>query len=127
MGQQQILLLVVAAIVVVLAISIGIEMFAANATESNRESIYAELNNLGSMALQFYKKPIMNGGGGNSFSSWEVPTSLQATSNGTYSADAKNDVAIIKAMGSEIGNDGSNPIEMIATISPTEINFSVIN
>ncbi len=56
MGQQQILLLVVAAIVVVIAITIGIDMFGANAQSSNRDSIVSELNNLGTLALQFYRK-----------------------------------------------------------------------
>ena len=43
MGQQQILLLVVAAIVVVIAITIGIQMFTANAQLSNRDSIVSNL------------------------------------------------------------------------------------
>lgn len=127
MGQQQLLLLVVAAIVVVLAITVGIEMLAANATESNRESVVSELNNLATLAIQHYKRPIEQGGGGSSFNSWDVPVSLKSTSSGTYSVNVKNQEAIISGIGIETGNDGSNPLQMIAMITITDINISVIN
>lgn len=127
MGQQQILLLVVAAIVVVLAITIGMDLFAANSQSSNRDSIVSELNNLGTLAIQYYKKPESYGGGNCSFDSWTIPNDLDTTSNGVYSVNCTSKVATITAIGREIGNDGSTPIEILAEISAISVAITIVN
>jgi hypothetical protein len=127
MGQQQILLLVVSVIIVVLAITIGIEMFAANSKTSNRDSVVSELNNLGTLAIQFYKKPASYGGGSSSFISWEIPDEMDSTSNGIYSVACTNLNATITGFGQEVGDDGANPIEMVAVVTSSSIVINVIN
>ena len=127
MGQQQILLLVVAAIVIILAIAIGIDMFAANAQSSNRESIVSELNNLGTLALQYYRKSPPYGGGGLSFKSWLIPVDLDTTSNGMYSLSCTDLSATITALGKEMGDNGSTPIEMVAEITSAGIDITIVN
>ena len=127
MGQQQILLLVVSVIIVVLAITIGIEMFAANSKTSNRDGVVSELNNLGTLAIQFYKKPASFGDGSSSFISWKIPEKLDSTSNGIYSVACTNLNATITGFGQEVGNDGTNPIEMVAVITSASIVISVVN
>lgn len=127
MGQQQILLLVVAAIVVVIAITIGIQMFAANAQSSNRDSIVSELNNLGTLAIQYYRKTTPYGGGGLSFKSWTIPDDLDTTSNGMYSLNCTDLIATITVRGREMGDDGSTPIEMIAEITSAGIGINIVN
>ena len=127
MGQQQILLLVVSVIIVVLAITIGIEMFASNSKTSNRDSVVSELNNLATLAIQFYKKPASYGGGSSSFISWEIPDKMDSTSNGIYSVTCTNLNATITGFGQEVGNDGANPIEMVAVVTSANIVISVVN
>lgn len=127
MGQQQILLLVVAAIVVVIAITIGIQMFTANAQLSNRDNIVSELNNLGTLAIQYYRKAPPYGGGGLSFKSWTIPDELDTTSNGMYSLTCTDLNATITVLGREIGDDGSTPIEMIAEVTSTGIGITIVN
>jgi len=127
MGQQQILLLVLAAIVVVLAITIGIDMFAANAKSTNRDNIVSDLNSLSNLAIQFYKKPGSYGGGNLSFSSWIIPGELDTTSNGMYNVNCTEENAIITATGLEIGNDGTAPIQMVAVVTSASIDISVVN
>jgi|MudIll2142460700_1097286.scaffolds.fasta_scaffold88776_2 hypothetical protein len=127
MGQQQILLLVVAAIIVVLAIAIGIDMFAANAQTANRDSIVSELNNLSTLAIQFYKKPFSYGGGNSSFISWTIPEELDTTSNAIYSLTCADQIATITALGRELGDNGSNPIEMVAEVTSAGIVINLIN
>ena len=127
MGQQQILLLVVSVIIVVLAITIGLEVFAANSKISNRDSVASELNNLGTLAIQFYKKPVSYGGGSLSFISWEIPDELDSTSNGIYSVDCTNLNATITGLGQEVGDDGANPIEMVAVVTSANIVISIVN
>lgn len=67
MGQQQLLLIVLGVIIVGIAVVVGIQLFNANAESSAKDTVVAEATNLGAMALQYYKKPVALGGGGNSF------------------------------------------------------------
>lgn len=85
MGQQQLLLIVLGVIVVGIAVVVGINLFNANAEEANKDGIVSDATNLGAMAQQYYKKPNSMGGGGNTFTSWSIPTGLDSTANGTYS------------------------------------------
>ncbi|MDR3502099.1 MULTISPECIES: hypothetical protein, partial [Bacteria] len=84
MGQQQLLLIVLGVIVVGIAVVVGINLFTANAVSSNRDGVVADLNNLGAMAQQYYRKPSSMGGGGNTFTGWVIPTKTDTTPNGTY-------------------------------------------
>jgi hypothetical protein len=64
MGTQQILLIVLSVIIVGVAVAVGITMFATQATNSNRQALVGELQNLGAAAMQYYKTPAGQGGGG---------------------------------------------------------------
>ena len=90
MGQQQLLLIVLGVIIVGIAVVVGINLFNANAEESNKDGIVSDATNLGAMAQQFYKKPVSMGGGGNSFTGgtgWDITlTGLDSTANGLYTA-----------------------------------------
>ena len=86
MGQQQLLLIVLGVIIVGIAVVVGINLFNANAEESNKDGIVSDATNLGAMAQQFYKKPLSMGGGSNTFTGWVIPTNLASTANGSYTA-----------------------------------------
>jgi hypothetical protein len=122
MGQQQLLLIVLGVIVVGIAVVVGINLFNANAVSSNRDGVVSDLNNLGAMAQQFYKKPTSMGGGGNTFTGFALPTELDSTANGSYTAGfvvAAQSVTIV-GYGTENGTNGSK-IQHTATVSPTSI------
>jgi hypothetical protein len=122
MGQQQLLLIVLGVIVVGIAVVVGINLFNANAVSSNRDGVVSDLNNLGAMAQQFYKKPVSMGGGGNTFTGFALPTELDSTANGSYTAGfvvAAQSVTIV-GYGTENGTNGSK-IQHTATVSPTSI------
>ena len=134
MGQQQLLLIVLGVIVVGIAVVVGINLFNANSVSSNRDGVVSDLNNLGAMAQQFYKKPVSMGGGGNSFDdtngatdAWEIPAQLDTTANGTYTLTSGDQEITIVGLGTEIGDDGSNPIQHTATINPTQITIAKDN
>jgi len=127
MGTQQLLLLVVALIIVGAAIVIGIKLFGANAVLANRDSISAELNTLASVAMQYYKKPQEYGGGSNSFTNWQIPSTLDSTVYGTYTATPTSQVVTIIGVGTEIGNDGTNNVRMVARITQSDISLLVQN
>jgi len=127
MGTQQLLLLVVALIIVGAAIIVGIKLFGANAVSANRDSISAELNTLAAVAMEFYKKPKEIGGGSNSFTNWHIPSHLDSTAYGTYTASPTNQVLTIIGLGTEIGNDGSSSTRLVATVTQSNISVSVEN
>jgi hypothetical protein len=120
MGQQQLLLIVLGVIVVGIAVVVGINLFNANAVSSNRDGVVSDLNNLGAMAQQFYKKPTSMGGGGNTFTGWVLAAELDTTANGNYVATVNAQSVTIQGYGTENADNG-NPINHTATVGPTTI------
>lgn len=121
MGQQQLLLIVLGVIIVGIAVVVGINLFNANAISANRDGVISDLNNLGTMAQQYYKKPTSMAGGGNTFTGWTVPASLDTTANGTYTATVSAQSVTIVGVGMETGDDGTNKVKATATVKPTSI------
>jgi hypothetical protein len=128
MGQQQLLLIVLGVIVVGIAVVVGINLFNASAVSANRDGVVSDLNNLGAMAQQHYKKPTSMGGGGQAFdnskggTSWAIPQQLDTTANGVYVASTVSATqVVIDGYGTEIGNDNSTVIHHQAQVSNNAI------
>ena len=128
MGQQQLLLIVLGVIVVGIAVVVGINLFNANSVSSNRDGVVSDLNNLGAMAQQFYKKPTSMGGGGNAFTgngqTWALPLELDTTANGSYAATVNAQSVSIVGTGNE-KNSAGLAIQHTATVSPTAISVAL--
>jgi hypothetical protein len=133
MGQQQLLLIVLGVIVVGIAVVVGINLFNANAVSSNRDAVISDLNNLGAMAQQFYKKPQSMGGGGNTFntggitgSGWTIPDQLVTTANGHYVVTATGGQSItIQGTGTEL--NGADSVQANCTVTPTSVTVQVVH
>ena len=105
MGQQQLLLIIVAVIVVGVSVAIANQLFFANAEDSNRDTIIAELTNLATISLQYYPKPVTMAGGGRSFTNWQIPSQLDTTTSGIYTISQVNNNQLI-LIGSPIQGNG---------------------
>ena len=138
MGTQQILLIVLSVIIVGIAVAVGITMFNAQATNSNRQAIMGDMNNLASSALAFYKTPTTHGGGGNSWGllanlgSWlgyDYVGGVCTTGNGTYTISTAADVLTIVGLGTELGNNGTSNVsgQLLVTGATSGIIASVLN
>ena len=121
MGQQQLLLIVLAIIVVGLAIVVGISLFKANTVESNRNAITADLYNLNYLSQGYYKRPQQFGGGGNSYVGFTLPASVTSNANGTYTIFTAGTAGqiVFQGVGVETGDDGSTPVKLQITVTPT--------
>jgi hypothetical protein len=119
MGQQQLLLIVLGVIVVGIAVVVGINLFTVNAVSANRDGVVSDLNNLGSMAQQYYRKPTAMGGGGRTFTGWVIPTKTDTTPNGTYAATISAQSITIVGTGTE--KNAGTAIVHTATITPDVI------
>lgn len=126
MGQQQLLLIVLGVIVVGVAIALSITLFRANAIDRKRELLVNESHNIGSIAISYYKKPIMIGGGGQTFTGWQIPPALQSTVNGSYSAQVSANNVVITGTGTEVVTGGDS-IKIETTVTGNEINSIIIN
>ncbi|MGE5680112.1 MAG: hypothetical protein ACM34K_04460 [Bacillota bacterium] len=126
MGQQQLLLIVLGVIIVGIAVVVGINMFSASSASANRDAVISDLQNLGSMAQQYYRKPTELGGGGNKFDGWTIPASLAKTGNGEYECTAAGQSFTITGTGTEKGNDG-NTISVEVTVTPTSCKVTSSN
>jgi Tfp pilus assembly protein PilE len=123
MGQQQLLLIVLGVIIVGIAVVVGINVFTASSLEANKSALVADLQTIGSMAQQWYRKPAAMGGGGNTFTGWTVPASLRRTNN--MSADVAATVAAqtvtLLATGTENGANTTNKTTVQMVFSPNAI------
>ena len=123
MGTQQILLIVLSVIIVGIAVAVGITMFNAQATNSNRQAVMSDMNNLASSCLAFYKTPTSHGGGGGAWDAsnlddignwlgYDWDGTKCTTGNGTFTVSIQGaDAMRIVGVGTEIGNDGSANVQ----------------
>ena len=126
MGQQQLLLIVLGVIIVGIAVVVGINVFTVSSANSNRDAVISDLTTLAAMSQQYYRKPTAMGGGGNEFTGWLIPTTLQSTANGSYSAVVTATDVTLTGIGNEIGNDGTDSVEVTMVVEPNQIQATTI-
>lgn len=117
MGQQQLLLIAIGAIIVGIAVLFAIQLFRQNAVDNKRDQVINECQNLGSMALQYYKKPAVYAGGNHTFTGWEMPNNLKTTVTGSYSANVTSDKVVITGTGNDVVN-GTDSVKVKLTVQP---------
>ena len=103
MGQQQLLLLVLAAIIVGVGVIVGINTFGSSADEANRDSMIQDCLAVAAKAQEWYRKPVILGGGGHTFSAVTIDTLKWDTPN----ANGKYSLAIL-ASGDSLQIDGTS-------------------
>jgi len=126
LGQQQLLLIILAIIIVGIAIAISIQLFRANAIDGKRDLLVSECSNIATIAISYYKKPREMGGGGKTFTGWQIPSQLVATMNGSYTAQVSPNNVIIVGTGTEVVT-GNDSIKVQTTVSANAINSVIIN
>jgi len=126
-GQQQILLIVLALIIVGVAIAISVQLFRANAIEAKRDILVEETTYLGTMAIQYFKKPMELGGGNQDFTGWQIPSQMIQTANGNFMIAAGTaDEVTITGTGSE-GVTGTDSIKVQTIVTANGIQTIVIH
>jgi len=132
-------------IILGIALAVAISMFKSNAQSANRDQVINYLNNLGAMAQQYYRKPTVMGGGGQSFAGFRLSDLGASNANGNYqiadgipsnasyynpsanlTANDPNSIVIV-GWGEEIGNDGIHKVEACITVTQTKVISTVIN
>ncbi len=141
MRTQQILLIVLSIIIVGIAVSVGITMFNAQATNANKQAIISDMNYFAARALVFYKRPTTHGGGGNSWTSdvdnlgmwlgfeYDDSNDELSNENGSYTLSVNDDVLTITGIGTKKGNDSSTSVKatLQLTGSTSNVNTTIVN
>ena len=127
MGQQQLLLIVLGVIIVGIAVVVGINLFTASSSESNRNGIISDLINLTSLAQQHYRRPTALGGGANTFTGWTIPGQLDTTGHGTYAVTVAAQSVTIVGTGNEKGNNGTSTVKVTMVVGSNSITSTTIN
>lgn len=125
MGQQQLLLVILGIIIVGVAIALSIQLFRTNAIDRKREILIDESQNIAAIALSYYKRPRMMGGGSKSFTGWQIPTQLISTESGTYVSQVFSDSVIIIGTGTEVVT-GTDSIRVKTTVTGNRISSIVL-
>lgn len=126
MGQQQLLLIILAIIVVGMAVAVGITLFHSSSLDAKRNNLIDETINLTSMAQRYYIRPSETGGGGKSFTGWQIPPELILTENGHYSATVLSDSVIILGTGNEVVT-GTDSVKVKTTVYPKDFSVKALN
>lgn len=129
MGQQQFLFILLGVVIVGIAVVVGINYFTSSSGKVNREALIADLTDIAFTAQKYYREPITLKGGGNTFTGWTVPASLEQTANMSAAVNATvaaQSVRIV-GVGIEKGNDGTTVVKITMLIGPNEIISTIIN
>jgi len=84
MGQQQLLLLILGVIIVGIALAVGVQQFAAQSTQSNKDGVTSSVINVAANAYQYKLRPSTLGGGSRSYVGYTIPSKMRFDDYGTY-------------------------------------------
>ena len=118
MGQQQLLLIVLGVIIVGIAVVVGINVFTASSLTANNDAVIADLQTIGAMAQQHYRKPTAMGGGGNTFTGFTIPASLSSTANGSYAATVAGQLVVLTGTGTSKLSNGTTALSVVYRVTP---------
>lgn len=96
-------------------------------TQANYDGLLADIKNLASSAQEHYKKHVSLSGGGNRFTGWVIPSDVDTTANGTFTAKVEKSKVTIVGFGKVIGNDGKSKIRVTVIVGPKMIESTTIN
>lgn len=124
MGTAQLLYITLGVIIIGLAIVTGLQMFQAYSQDSAREQLISHSLTILSKAEEYYKKPTNLGGGGGSYTGFQLPSEFTRNELGNFNVSlvANNQRVNIDAKGDLNGYDGNNPVRIIARISKNNKN-----
>lgn len=127
MGQQQLLLIILGIIIVGVAVMLAISIYKQKSIESKTDVILNETQYLASLAIQYYKKAKVFGGGEYSYANWEIPEQLENTNNGSYSVEiTPPDLCVITGISNDVVTGGDS-IKVIITLNGTDMQTQITN
>lgn len=106
MGQQELLITILVTIIIGIAMVIAVDTMQNAQTESNESAVRQDILQVVNDAQVYYKKPVMLGGGGQSFDSISKDDILSinpTNENGSYDISGSGNSVTITGTGSDEG------------------------
>ncbi len=136
MGQQQLLLIILSAIIVGISIVVGINMVTSGAGQANYNAVMQDLMTVGEQARDFYRKPALVDGGGNSFARLAATQDMvdllgwpAQNENGTYTVSTAGDANSVTFQGlgtEDLDQDGTD-VTLQVTAWRDSLTTTVVN
>ncbi len=115
MGSQQLLVLFLATLVTAVAVVAGFALLKSSGEQANRNAIMAELGQLIGTAREYYRKPVLLGGGGGNYRAFKMPALYKNSPNAKITrikqGHAKSHIHFL-ATGNTAGKNGADPIQI---------------
>jgi len=136
MGQQQILLLILGVCVLGITVSVGVITVQQDASYENRALLISELRHLGARAQEFYRRPIEDGGGNQSFLPLTiVPRDISVLSaipskvHGDFYIVRSNSCTSMQIIANGVvpGIYPRFPVRVMLTVYPDSSSISILN
>ena len=119
MGTQQLLLIVLGVIIVGIAVVVGINIFGSNAEQANKDALTQDCLRIASAAQGYYRKPVMLGGGDNTFDDIEISDCGMTATADEFTSDNVNGEYVITGSGQDFTVTGTNPNDDAKTVAVT--------
>ncbi|HRN27131.1 MAG: hypothetical protein IT276_04870 [Ignavibacteriaceae bacterium] len=126
MGQQQLLLIVLGVIIVGIAILLGIVLFRQSSIDGKRDLLINEGMTVANNAKEYFHKPTPYGGGGYSFTGWQIPSQMTTSANGSYTAIVNPTNVEITGIGNELVS-GTDLVEVKFIVTSDSLETIIIH
>ena len=127
MNGQRIVVVVFVVISLIVGGYFAFRLYQVNQQDSDRNQIISTLYEIGNDAQRYFDKPIIQGGGGSSYTNWVIPEKYRRTAEGTFSFVAKRHQVNLSGIGTLTGRNGITNVRAIAKVDSTGIQVLVIN
>lgn len=114
-------------ILVGLAVVAGTNIYNEYSMSSNRDLMVTNIQSISANSNQFYNTPKGSGGGGKSYTNWELPSSFAKTASGTITATVRANRINLNARGYETGWDKKSKVRVTAIIYPNRTAITIRN
>ncbi|MDP2365219.1 MAG: hypothetical protein Q8M94_15815 [Ignavibacteria bacterium] len=126
MGQQQLLLIVLGVIIVGIAVLLGIVIFRQSSIDQKRDLLINEGITVANNAREYFHKPKPYGGGGYSFTGWQIPSQMITSANGSYTAIVNPTDVEITGIGNELVS-GTDLVEVQFIVTSDAVETIIIH
>ena len=126
MGQQQLLLIVLGVIIVGIAVLLGIVLFRQSSIDGKRDMLINEGLNVANNAKEYFYKSTTYGGGGYSFTGWNIPSQMLSSPNGSYTSTVNSDNVEIIGTGNDLVS-GSDLVEVKFLITSRSVETIIVH
>jgi hypothetical protein len=126
MKKKRIILIVSGIFLISAAVVIGVNIFTLQTDDPLKDEVISDCHTLAALAQKYWNKPVIEGGGGNSFSGWAIPVFLDTTAYGSYSISVAGSKEGVQITGTPHDSLGCDWI-ILTDVTPDDVSSTVVS